>query len=160
MALKFSPDSRPGTYVLVFRLAHHERILAGGMGQLDLEPGWYAYVGSAFGPGGVAARCHHHRRVSRRPHWHIDYLGAVAELRAIWFSHDPQRREHQWAGLLAASRGACRPYPGFGASDCSCVSHLFRFSRSPSFNGFRRRLRRELPGHGVVRQELIPNSTI
>ncbi|WP_078485724.1 GIY-YIG nuclease family protein [Solemya velesiana gill symbiont] len=155
MTSRFVPDSRSGTYVLVLYLDDTRTIEAGSMGPLVLEAGWYTYVGSAFGPGGVAARCRHHRKESLRPHWHVDYLRAVTELREIWFSHDPGRREHQWAGLLSGSRGARQPYAGFGSSDCSCVSHLFRFTRRPSFNGFRRRLRSALPGHGIIRQELI-----
>ncbi|MES9874688.1 MAG: GIY-YIG nuclease family protein [Candidatus Sedimenticola sp. 6PFRAG7] len=157
---RFAPDSRPGTYVLLFHLERQAVIEAGSMGSLGLEAGWYAYVGSAFGPGGVAARCRHHRNISLRPHWHIDYLRVVAELREIWFSHDPQHREHQWAELLSGSRGSSQPFPGFGSSDCQCVSHLFRFAPCPSFEGFRRRLRRALPGHAMVRRELLPINTI
>ncbi len=147
------PGNRPGTYILILEAERCARITAGRLGELMLESGWYAYVGSAFGPGGVAARCRHHRNIARRPHWHIDYLRAACALREIWFSHDPRRREHDWAGLLQGSRGARQPFAGFGATDCSCGSHLFRFSVPPSFSGFQRRLKRAFPGHDRVLRE-------
>jgi Uri superfamily endonuclease len=141
--------------VLILEASQAARISVGRLGELHIEPGWYAYVGSAFGPGGVAARCGHHREIARRPHWHIDYLRAVCELREIWFSHDPQRREHAWAELLQGSRGSRQPFAGFGATDCDCGSHLFRFTTPPSFPGFKRRLKRAFPGHERVLRELV-----
>ncbi|MEW8259618.1 MAG: DUF123 domain-containing protein, partial [Candidatus Thiodiazotropha taylori] len=69
-----------------------QQIQVGRLGLCDFTRGWYLYVGSAFGPGGVAARCAHHRRISPRPRWHIDYLRAVTNLRQIWYSNDPLRR--------------------------------------------------------------------
>ena len=149
------PGSQSGTYVLILEAPEGASISTGRLGELALEPGWYAYVGSAFGPGGVAARCRHHRQIAKRPHWHIDYLRVVCELREIWFSHDPQRREHAWAGVLLGSRGARQPFAGFGATDCGCGSHLFRFSSPPSFDGFRRRLKKAFPEHQQVLRELV-----
>lgn len=149
------PDKRGGTYVLVLEVRDLARIKAGRLGELEITPGWYAYIGSAFGPGGVAARCNHHLGISQRPHWHIDYLRAISELTEIWFSYDSARMEHTWSNLVGNGRGATQPFPGFGASDCDCRSHLFRFSVYPSFSGFRRRLRRLLPGHGPLRRMFV-----
>jgi Uri superfamily endonuclease len=81
------PDC-PGTYLLVMEVREGTLIRAGRLGELEISPGWYAYAGSAFGPGGVAARCGHHLRLSARPRWHIDYLRAVSELREMWFRCD------------------------------------------------------------------------
>jgi Uri superfamily endonuclease len=146
------PEGCPGTYVLVLEVLAPVRIRAGGLGELDVLPGWYAYIGSALGPGGVAARCRHHMRISSRPHWHIDYLRAVSKLREIWFSCDSARREHTWSELVGKGRGITQPFPGFGASDCDCRSHLFQSSKTISFLGFRRRLYSLLPGHGPIRR--------
>ena len=147
--------STPGTYVLLLHLFRSASIHVGRLGIVTFPRGYYAYVGSAFGPGGVAARCRHHRLIADRPHWHIDYLRAATRLRQIWFSHDQQRREHQWSVLLGRSRGASLPLVGFGASDCGCSSHLFHFSSTPSFEGFRRRAYRELKGQTTIRVERI-----
>ena len=156
MAKSVYPQSRGGTYILVLRLEREIFVEAGKLGRVGLDAGWYAYCGSAFGPGGVAARCRHHRKVSARPHWHVDYLRAVAQLEQIWFSHLPERLEHAWAGLLGASRGARAIHPGFGSSDCRCVTHLYHFPRTmPSFRGFCQRFRRDFHRSGRIFRELV-----
>ena len=141
--------------MLLLQLVSARQISVGRLGEVLLQPGWYLYVGSAFGPGGVKARCGHHRQISSRPRWHIDYLRAVADLREIWFSHDSQRREHQWTGLLGRLRGASFPLSGFGSSDCDCDSHLLFFSSIPSFNGFRRRAYRDSDSPGGIWREIV-----
>jgi Uri superfamily endonuclease len=148
------PDC-PGTYLLVMEVREGTLIRAGRLGELEISPGWYAYAGSAFGPGGVAARCGHHLWLSARPRWHIDYLRAVSELREIWFSCDSGKREHTWSNLIGKGKGATEPFPGFGASDCGCWSHLHRFPGAPSFRGFRERLYRLVPDHDPVRRMVV-----
>ncbi|NIO40364.1 MAG: DUF123 domain-containing protein, partial [Burkholderiales bacterium] len=86
----------------------------------------------------------------QRPHWHIDYLRPCAPLEEAWYTNDPRPREHEWAGLFSRSTGASLPFDGFGASDCRCRSHLFRFDRKPSLSNFGDRLRRVAPDHGAV----------
>ena len=70
-------------------------------GNFDVKRGYYAYVGSAFGPGGLAARLKQHRSISANPHWHIDYLRRAAALVDSWISAEPDRTEHAWAEKLA-----------------------------------------------------------
>jgi Uri superfamily endonuclease len=113
-------------------------------------PGWYLYVGSAFGPGGLRARCLRHLRPLRRRHWHIDCLRAAATLMGIWFSVDPVPREHQWAEIIGglAGTGAC--IRRFGSSDCLCPSQIFRFSSRPSFPAVRKQIVRRVTGHGLI----------
>jgi Uri superfamily endonuclease len=139
-----------GTYALVLRSSTRRPLRVGRLGDLRARPGYYVYVGSAFGPGGVGARVGHHRKGCRRPHWHIDHLSGIVELNEVWYSHDRLHREHAWAALLETARGASIPLPRFGASDCECGSHLFFFARPPSLSGFRRRVRASLPDHGRV----------
>ena len=75
--------SRPGTYALLLASTATRCLYAlGGLGSLTLRPGWYVYVGSAFGPGGVCARLAHHRKRAARPHWHVDYLRLHTRLEA------------------------------------------------------------------------------
>ncbi|MCP3669586.1 MAG: GIY-YIG nuclease family protein [Gammaproteobacteria bacterium] len=155
MTTSKNPGRSGGSYILILHNSREQTLAVGSLGGIMFSPGWFAYVGSAFGPGGVAARCWHHRGIAGRPHWHIDYLRAVTRLQQIWFSHDPQRREHQWSLLLGRSRGASQPITGFGASDCDCGSHLFQFDSPPSFNGFKRRAYRELEDHGSIRLERV-----
>jgi len=131
-----------GAYALILFCPRDKLVQIGKLGPLELRRGFYVYVGSAQGPGGVRARVAHHQKVSQRPHWHIDYLRLHARLDRIWYSHDKVRREHQWARFIHALRGASVPMAGFGSSDCKCKTHLFFFTRRPSFGEFRQRAQR------------------
>jgi Uri superfamily endonuclease len=42
------PETK-GTYVLIALVTRMKRMEIGGLGACDLMPGYYAYVGSAFG---------------------------------------------------------------------------------------------------------------
>lgn len=87
-----------------------------------LEPGYYAYCGSARGPGGLAARIGRHLRCGKRRRWHIDRLTAAARIEAV--AVDVGGHECALAGALLAAGGRV-PLPGFGSSDCRhCPSHL------------------------------------
>ncbi len=130
----------PGTYALVLRISGRPEILVGSLGTLAVQPGFYVYVGSAFGPGGLAKRVGRHARADKKRRWHVDYLTAVATLAEVWYTTDLARRECQWAAVLQELPGAAMPLAGFGSSDCGCPSHLFFFSRRPSFAACARRL--------------------
>ena len=67
-----------GTYALVLRVSGCPEIAVGKLGVLAAQPGFYVYVGSALGPGGLAARVGTHYRHAKRLRWHVDYLRAVA----------------------------------------------------------------------------------
>jgi Uri superfamily endonuclease len=45
-----------GTYILIASVAQMKRIEVGQLGTFDIVPGFHAYVGSAFGGGGLRAR--------------------------------------------------------------------------------------------------------
>jgi len=126
---------RPGTYLLTLRLAHNPGLAIGKLGIFTFPAGVYAYVGSAYGPGGLAARLRHHLRPPRRPHWHLDYFRAAAVVEDCWYAL--ARCEHAWAQVLAALPGAAMPAPRFGATDCTCASHLFHYREPPTFALFR-----------------------
>ena len=135
-----------GTYVLILQAQAEQTITVGRLGVMAVRPGWYVYVGSAFGPGGVQGRVGHHARPHPKPHWHIDYLRQVAPLVELWYSHDPIRHEHTWASLFHQLPDATIPLPRFGASDCTCPSHLFHFPTIPSFIDFQQRWHEQSPG--------------
>jgi len=116
--------SRCGTYLLLLESAKVTELTVGRLGPMQAVPGYYLYVGSAYGPGGVNARISHHRKASLRPHWHIDYLRTVAGLVDAWCVFD-RRCEHEWAQLLMQDQEMVMPVKKFGASDCGCFTHLF-----------------------------------
>jgi Uri superfamily endonuclease len=128
-----------GTYALLLACAHPRTLRIGRCGDRRIPRGWYIYVGSAFGPGGLKSRCLRYFRQPARWHWHIDYLRPAASLQGIWFTTDPVPREHRWAETIAGLPGAGIPLPRFGASDCRCRSHLFHFASEPVFRIFRQR---------------------
>jgi len=143
-------NSLPGTYALIFLSSRERQLTIGKLGTLQLKPGFYIYIGSAFGPGGLKARIAHHCKKARRPHWHIDYLGPFLHLAEIWYTYDPVHREHQWTQILSATRGASVALAGFGSSDCRCKAHLFFRNSRPSIKTFRRKTCAGTKNHGKV----------
>ena len=125
---RFVNKSDKGTYILILRASRTSEIQVGKLGRFKFRDGTYAYVGSAFGPGGLKARIQHHLKPIRSPHWHIDYLRTDAAPVQIWGSAYPRKLEHRWSAVLAQSRQTTIPVSGFGSSDCRCQTHLFRLS--------------------------------
>jgi Uri superfamily endonuclease len=139
------PESRKiprsgGTYLLILACECTEVIRVGRLGEMLLRPGFYVYLGSSFGPGGLRARIGHHLHLSERPHWHVDYLRARTGVYGVWYRADRVKREHDWAARIGALSGAVIPLRGFGSSDCGCPSHLYYFPACPSEAAWRRRL--------------------
>lgn len=119
-----------GTYIVVLKSEQAKTIQIGKLAQLNIQKGYYVYIGSAMGPGGVTARLKHHRKVSTRPHWHLDYLRAETAFYNAYALHSPERKECGWAAVMAKTEAVSEPMKGFGSSDCKCNTHLFYFSSS------------------------------
>jgi Uri superfamily endonuclease len=149
------PPTSTGTYVLVLRARRARTIAIGRFGSCRIEPGYYAYVGSAFGPGGLRARLAHHRRRTTHPRWHIDYLRVALTLEEIWFAPGRFRRESLWARTMVCLSGATIPIPGFGASDHRGATHLVAFARRPQRSGFVAALARAAPGREAVARRVM-----
>jgi endonuclease-3 len=112
-----------GTYTLLIELEAPTTIDVGALGTFDFEDGWYAYTGTAFGPGGFS-RIDRHRDVAtgrnETRHWHVDYLLGDDCARLVGTCRTPNvDAECRFSDRLPGTR-----VPGFGASDCSCDSHL------------------------------------
>jgi Uri superfamily endonuclease len=100
-----------GTYVLIASVGQMKRLEIGSLGVYDIIPGYYLYVGSAFGAGGLRARIGHHLESIAAPHWHIDYLLQVAVPVEIWYTTAKRKLEHHWADLVAGLPGFRVPIP-------------------------------------------------
>ena len=120
--------NNPGTYILLIELPKQSNIAVGRTLRVILEAGLYCYVGSALGPGGLAARLKRHASISLRKHWHIDYLMPPAQLVGALIIEDAQRHECDWAAWVDQWADSC--IRGFGASDCKCRGHLFYLGAS------------------------------
>jgi Uri superfamily endonuclease len=129
--------SAPGTYALILQCKITDKIQIGRWKAIDIEPGYYVYVGSAFGPGGIKARVSRHCKKTKPKRWHIDYLREYVDLIEVWCSHAPERLEHQWAQIFQGMKGMT-PVKGFGCSDCKCYSHLFWSEKAPDVDSFSR----------------------
>ena len=143
-----------GTYLLIFRLVRPARLEIGRLGLVDLASGYFAYVGSALGPGGLAARVNHHLKRTQRPRWHVDYLRRVASLEQVWYAIHDRHRECEWAEQLGRSGEFSARVHGFGASDCQCPSHLFYGERAPRFDFIASILQGSRPGETLHRRIL------
>jgi Uri superfamily endonuclease len=130
----------PGTYALIMRAQSQVCVQVGKWGALNVTPGCYIYVGSAFGPGGVAARVGRHcretaSRYGKRLRWHIDYLRHVTRPEEVWCAYGGRELEHQWAQAFSRL-DEIASVSGFGCSDCRCDSHLFFSLRKPAPRNF------------------------
>lgn len=152
------PEAK-GTYVLIAHAAQMKRLEIGRLGTFAIVPGYYAYVGSAFGTGGLRARVGHHLESTANPHWHIDYLLRCTTPTEVWHTTDDRRLEHLWVELFENAPQFRTPIPRFGSSDYhrSRSSHLFYSKRRPSFRWFDRQLAEQFAG---VRAEqyLVPQT--
>ena len=95
----------------------------GALGRLTFKKGLYAYVGSA--QNNLEQRVKRHLRKSKRKFWHVDYLldDEAAKVVEVFQRQADKAEECRIAGVIG-ERGV--PIDGFGSSDCSCRSHLFR----------------------------------
>jgi len=115
----------PGTYTLVVELDADARIRFGAAGERDLSTGYYAYTGSAFGPGGLS-RVDRHRELAAGDrdvrHWHVDYLLGHPDASIVSVAvTENEDRECEIARRLSQN---FEPVTGLGASDCDCETHL------------------------------------
>ena len=134
----------PGTYALVVLLEETATISIGKLGAQQFLPGYYIYLGSALGPGGLRARVGRHRRqrALSKLHWHIDYLLRKSALIEIWWAVGDNRQECSWSEILSNS-GLVFPV-GFGSSDCDCDGHLVALRTTSAFCEGRERLKLEV----------------
>ncbi len=147
--------NKPGTYLLIFKCDQTSLIPVGRFGEINLVPGYYFYVGSAFGPGGVRARVRHHHGVSTKPHWHLDYIRPSLLLKEVWYSTDAIRYEHDWATYLDETLHMQAPVPGLGASDCRCHSHFYYTDAMPGQSSILNALNKNNKRLNISRVEII-----
>lgn len=116
-----------GSYLLVLHVPRVVSVQVGALGRIRFPAGFYVYVGSAMA--GLSARLARHRRRRKKMHWHIDWLVSVARIVDAVPIRSSERLECDIARAVA---GLARDrLSGFGSSDCSCESHLFRMPGNP-----------------------------
>jgi len=146
-----------GTYILIVSVTQMKRLPIGRLGTFDINPGFYAYVGSAFGPGGLRASVSHHLESIAEPHWHIDYLVGLGQPVEVWYAISDRKLEGDWVELLSDAAQFRTPIPRFGSSDYrrSRTSHLFHAKRRPSFGWFKQQTRQTFEPEVQPRQFIL-----
>lgn len=114
---------RKGTYVLSITLGADSEIRIGALGTFTFEKGQYLYAGSAMG--GLDQRISRHIRRDKTVRWHVDNLTTVADSVEAFESYPDPVPECTLASV-ASDCGMVPSVNGFGCSDCSCRTHLFR----------------------------------
>jgi len=120
------PQNDSGLYILVMDLKKMHVLTVGKLGRAMFLAGKYLYVGRAKRY--LRSRLARHLRREKKTFWHIDYLLQHARLEDIWIK--PGFVDECSTAAMIQSDGlkvSC-PVPGFGSSDCRCLSHLFYFS--------------------------------
>ncbi|MFA5628765.1 MAG: GIY-YIG nuclease family protein [Dehalococcoidales bacterium] len=133
-----------GTYALVIFAERPSLLTIGKLGTYEFPAGYYIYVGSALN--GLNSRLGRHLKAEKKLHWHIDYLLRQNKVIQVWYSLSPDKLECKWTSILQGLTDVQMPVPGFGSSDCRCLSHLLHFSALPDFCRFEKELEeRQLP---------------
>jgi len=75
-----------GSYSLMIELKSSQEIKIGALGTKKFPKGYYAYNGSAFGPGGFKRVERHKQTLEKgnKMHWHIDYFLSNSETKYVW----------------------------------------------------------------------------
>jgi sugar fermentation stimulation protein A len=116
-----------GNYLVILRLHRDRWITVGSLGKVKFPRGYYCYVGSAMKD--LTQRIARHQRLTKKKHWHIDYLREHAEFIAGVPIRSGTNREHEIAAAIA--KIADWTVSGFGCSDCRCKTHLVGMSEDP-----------------------------
>lgn len=119
-----------GGYLLILQLPRDRSLEVGALGNVLFRQGYYIYVGSA--KQNLSQRINRHLRKRKRRFWHIDYLREAADHCIALPIRSSVDLEHELAQALDGI--AAWHIPGFGASDCSCPTHLFGMAGHPLKN--------------------------
>jgi len=115
-----------GIYVLVVRVPNEAVVRVGRLGNVQLKPGYYLYVGS--GQISVEKRVSRYFSKIKNPRWHIDYIllsGIALAEKAIMLNLS-KSYECKISRFIESMGGEA--ISGFGSSDCNCRSHFHRYA--------------------------------
>ena len=118
-----------GTYLLFIKIIKSVEITIKGKSSL-LNAGYYIYIGSAFGAGGLSSRLHRHLRKIKKKHWHIDQITSSTFSEIICIGVLLKQRVECELSKIIGDIEKTVPITGFGNSDCEkkCISHFYRVS--------------------------------
>ena len=118
-----------GTYILFLQADKDTKIDVGYLDVVSFKKGYYIYIGSALGPGGLESRLVRHLAKKKKAHWHIDYLTVNPNFESISYMEifSLEKIECTINDILQEEVLSGKQFsiiPNFGSSDCGCKSHL------------------------------------
>ncbi len=117
-----------GYYILLIKVNKNIKMKVGSLGLTRFKEGYYIYIGSAHGPGGLRARIRRHLKKIKNPYWHIDYLLMDKDvfIEAIWYFL-AKESPFDLESLISKNLNNLLDFiKGFGCSDKpSDLSHLY-----------------------------------
>ncbi|HEY7492687.1 MAG TPA: GIY-YIG nuclease family protein [Candidatus Tectomicrobia bacterium] len=122
-AAEAAPLPPGGTYTVLLWLPESCRVVIGRLGCQVFPGGYYTYTGSARR--GLKARLHRHLHGAATRHWHLDYLRPHVRVLA-WAAYTGDSQPECQLNQQLARQGQV-VVSKFGASDCSCPSHLLYY---------------------------------
>ncbi|MEM0449538.1 MAG: GIY-YIG nuclease family protein [Methanomassiliicoccales archaeon] len=105
-------------------LDENKIICVGALGEVEFDKGIYIYAGSALSS--LKARVGRHFSKKKNLHWHIDYFLKEARPIEALIIRGNERMECLLNEMVSNLWGTQPSYPGFGSSDCSCLTHLHK----------------------------------
>lgn len=120
--------SNTGSYCLIIKIKNGMDLKIGRKVKKYFPAGFYVYAGSAMN--NLDRRIARHLSSDKKIHWHIDYLLEYSQLVNIFRIESTVRLEC-WISNFIYLKSKATVMEGFGASDCSCKTHLHYFWNSP-----------------------------
>lgn len=161
-----NPSSIKGTYIFFARLKAGGEICINKRGRAHyFRKGWYAYVGNAFGSGGIKSRLNRHFYGSGKKHWHIDFFRqAVLPHPRAWVSCQDKKFEREWSAVFQLMDCVSVPVVNFGNSDDLGKtmipdvqkSHLFHLEQEPEIETFQTLVDAYFPGYDPLVEISLP----
>jgi len=121
-----------GVYLLQLKVSAELKLKIGALGCYFFPAGYYYYCGSA--QKNMPARLERHLSQNKKLYWHIDFLLCAAEIEKIYCWEEESDFECRLAEKISSLSESEIIVDKFGASDCSCRSHLFYFSEGHGCN--------------------------
>jgi Uri superfamily endonuclease len=122
-----SGQGKGGAYLLILRLPKPMTLEVGALGSIDFPKGIYAYSGSALRS--LEPRVRRHFSAQKKAHWHIDRLRDKAMPIEALVLRSRDDLECLINDMVGRMQGSTPFAPGFGCSDCTCLTHLHLLDR-------------------------------
>ncbi|OYT40997.1 MAG: hypothetical protein B6U89_00365 [Desulfurococcales archaeon ex4484_58] len=126
MKTEHNIPGRSGVYLLVIAVCR-DIVVETRSRKFRINRGFYIYVGSARGPGGLRARINRHLRREKKLFWHIDYLLSNPNTEIVLIYYRIVEEKDDLESRIATILNNYLPgIKGFGCSDKTRdYSHLY-----------------------------------